>query len=364
MTAKAAEIVGRTLNASRAGYGEMDRTGAFLTIPEDWAVPGETRLIGRRRLADDGTIGPGLERGESLVVSDVRTDSRTEAHVEPFTALNICAMLNVPVRERGRTVGLLFVHSPTPRAWAPEEIAFARNVADRVQVGIARLRADEVQATLNRELSHRLKNTLAMVQAIATQTLRNAVDLEAARDALGARLLAMGKAHDLLLTGARESASLEDVVRGALTVHDDAQNGRLRVSVLPCMWAPGPPCRWRSSCTKTGDQRPQVRGALRVPGLRVGVLGDRRRGRGRDPPLALERAGRSPGRRPAAARLRHPADRARAGGRVRRRGPPDLRSRGRDLRVDGGPGRARSRGITPAQDTSVPRPADRRLHAP
>ena len=233
MTAKAAEIVGRTLNASRAGYGEMDRTGAFVTVPQDWAASGETRLAGRHRLADYGTIGPGLERGESLVVGDVRADPRTEAHAEPFTALNICAMLNVPVRERGRTVGLLFVHSPAPRAWAPEEIAFARNVADRVQVGIARLRADEVQATLNRELSHRLKNTLAMVQAIATQTLRNAVDLEAARDALGARLLAMGKAHDLLLTGARESASLEDVVRGALTVHDDAQNGRLRVSGPP-----------------------------------------------------------------------------------------------------------------------------------
>ena len=52
---------------------------------------------------------------------------------------------------------------------------------------------------LNRELSHRMKNTLAMVQAIATQTMRNAMDLEAARDALADRLIALGKAHDLLL---------------------------------------------------------------------------------------------------------------------------------------------------------------------
>lgn len=230
MTAKAAEIVGLTLNASRAGYGELDRTGAFVTVPADWALPGEVRLTGRHRLADYGSIGAGIERGETLAVTDVGSDIRTAAEAEPFTALGIRAMLNVPVRERGRTVGLLFVNSPAPRTWAPEEIAFARNVADRVQVGIARLRADEVQATLNRELSHRMKNTLAMVQAIATQTMRNAVTLEDARHALSARLLAMGKAHDLLLTGERESASLEAVVRGALAIHDDAERGRLRLA--------------------------------------------------------------------------------------------------------------------------------------
>ncbi|GJE44585.1 sensor histidine kinase [Methylobacterium soli] len=229
MTAQAAAIVGRTLNCSRAGYGELDLSGQFITIPQDWAVPGEVSLAGRHRFADYGTIGPALERGDSLVVANVQADARTDGHAAPFTAINICAMLNVPVRERGRTVGLFFAHSPTERAWTAEEIAFARNVADRVQVGIARLRADEQQATLNRELSHRMKNVLAMVQAIATQTMRNAVDLDAARDALAARLIAMSKAHDLLLTGVRESASLEAVIRGALAIHDDAQVDRLRM---------------------------------------------------------------------------------------------------------------------------------------
>ncbi|WP_336492405.1 sensor histidine kinase [Methylobacterium nigriterrae] len=141
-------------------------------------------------------------------------------------SLDIRAMLNVPVRERGRTVGLFYVHSPEPREWAPEDVAFARNVADRVQVGIARLRAEEQQVTLNHELSHRLKNTLAMVQAIATQTLRNAPDLETAQEALIARLIALGKAHDILLTGKGESADVHEIIQGALELHDDLQPGR------------------------------------------------------------------------------------------------------------------------------------------
>ncbi len=78
-------------------------------------------------------------------------------------------------------------------------------------------------------ISHRLKNTLAMVQAIASQTLRDAPDVASARDALLQRLLALGKAHDILLAGNAERARMEAVIRGALALHDNARPGRLRI---------------------------------------------------------------------------------------------------------------------------------------
>ncbi|MBB3905217.1 sensor histidine kinase [Methylobacterium brachythecii] len=229
MTARAAEIVGRVLNGSRAGYGELDQTGEFLTIAEEWVTAGTSRLAGNHRLADYGTIVPVIQSGETLVVRAASEDDRTAGHSAAFAKLDVSAMLNVPVRERGRTVGLLYVHTPEARAWAPEEIGFARNVADRVQVAIGRLRAEEQQSILNHELSHRMKNVLAMVQAIAAQTIRNASDLDAAGDALSARLVAMGKAHDILLGGEHATASLDAVIRGALSIHDDAQVGRLKL---------------------------------------------------------------------------------------------------------------------------------------
>lgn len=92
-----------------------------------------------------------------------------------------------------------------------------------------RAEADAHRDMLSEELSHRLKNTLAMVQAIASQTLRNAPDLESAREALIQRLLALGKAHDILLAGIADRADLEALVRGALSLHDDATVGRLQV---------------------------------------------------------------------------------------------------------------------------------------
>ncbi|MGX7707456.1 PAS domain-containing protein [Methylobacterium sp. Gmos1] len=97
----------------------------------------------------------------------------------------------------------------------------------------ARKAAEAQQEILNRELSHRLKNTLAMVQAIAVQTLRNATDPAAAREALVARLVALGKAHDILLTGEGESADLRAVLEGALAIHDDGRPGRFRLAGPP-----------------------------------------------------------------------------------------------------------------------------------
>lgn len=230
MTAVATEVVGRTLGAARAAYGEMDRTGDVLTVPDDWTVPGITSLAGLHCIADYGEVGPVLRRGDTLVVDDVAEDARTAGQADRYATLDIRSLLNVPVRERGRTVGVFLVHDSARRRWTSEEITFARNVADRVRAGIGRLRAEEQQALLNRELSHRLKNTLAMVQAIATQTLRNAPDLDTARDALADRLIAMGKAHDLLLAGAREGASLDAVIESSLAIHDDAVAGRFRPS--------------------------------------------------------------------------------------------------------------------------------------
>lgn len=93
-----------------------------------------------------------------------------------------------------------------------------------------RKRAEAQQDILHHELGHRLKNTLALVQAIATQTLRNVTDVDAAREALSARLVAMGKAHDILLSGESESAGMEAVLRGALSIHDDGGPQRFRLS--------------------------------------------------------------------------------------------------------------------------------------
>lgn len=93
-----------------------------------------------------------------------------------------------------------------------------------------RKRAEEHQRLLTAELQHRVKNTLAMVQAIASQTLRGATDLDEAREAFAARLISLGRAHDILTQASWTAAPIADVVEGALSMHRQADASRIRVT--------------------------------------------------------------------------------------------------------------------------------------
>jgi PAS domain S-box-containing protein len=79
--------------------------------------------------------------------------------------------------------------------------------------------ASEHQQLLIHELNHRVKNTLATVQAFTTQSLRSAASLHDAREAITARLIALAKAHDVLSAEKWESADLNRIVDDALRLH-------------------------------------------------------------------------------------------------------------------------------------------------
>ena len=79
-----------------------------------------------------------------------------------------------------------------------------------------RRRHDERQRLLVHELNHRVKNTLAIVQSMAMQTLRECDDIALAAERFESRLHALSQAHDMLTRTRWEDASLEDIVRVAI----------------------------------------------------------------------------------------------------------------------------------------------------
>ena len=96
---------------------------------------------------------------------------------------------------------------------------------------LGELKQNEARQTLlMQELSHRVKNTLAMVQAIAAQTLRNAESLDVAAESLGARLIALAQAHDILIQGSWSSVDLRSLVDGALALHAEGESEQFRVT--------------------------------------------------------------------------------------------------------------------------------------
>ncbi|MBW4022060.1 MAG: PAS domain S-box protein [Proteobacteria bacterium] len=88
---------------------------------------------------------------------------------------------------------------------------------------------EERQRLLMEELAHRVKNTLTVVQAIVSQTLRGSGATPEAREALSTRLLALSNAHDLLMQGQWREASLKALVEGSARVHAHGEAGRFRL---------------------------------------------------------------------------------------------------------------------------------------
>ncbi|MDO8401560.1 MAG: HWE histidine kinase domain-containing protein [Bradyrhizobium sp.] len=75
--------------------------------------------------------------------------------------------------------------------------------------------ADKLQKLILGELHHRIKNTLATVSAIASQSFRAAPTIEHGQQAMEGRLLALGRAHDLLMQISWSNASLTHTFSGA-----------------------------------------------------------------------------------------------------------------------------------------------------
>ena len=91
--------------------------------------------------------------------------------------------------------------------------------------------AARLQRLLLEELHHRVKNTLATVMAITSQSLKNATSMEQGREAIAHRLIALGRAHDLLLQTSWTSASLPAVVSAAIGPFDTPGAERFIVQV-------------------------------------------------------------------------------------------------------------------------------------
>jgi two-component sensor histidine kinase len=89
--------------------------------------------------------------------------------------------------------------------------------------------SDKLQKLILEELHHRIKNTLATVSAIASQSLRNVPGAEHAQHAIEGRLLALGRAHDLLLQARWTSADLGKVVRGATEAFDNPDAAKFTI---------------------------------------------------------------------------------------------------------------------------------------
>ena len=218
----AAGILAHATDATRAGYGLVDAARETVEVLSDWHAAGTASVAGLHDFRTYGSYIEDLKRGEVVAIEDVALDPRTRDTAESLLSIGIRVLLNVPILERGRLVGIAFVNWADPHPFTEDDLAFVRTVADRVQIAVARLQVEADQRVLNEELSHRLKNTFAMVISIASQTLRT-VPERAPVEAFERRIHALSSAHDVLLRQSWASAPAREVMRAVLANagHDD-----------------------------------------------------------------------------------------------------------------------------------------------
>lgn len=104
--------------------------------------------------------------------------------------------------------------------------AEAHNVAILFSDITARRAADQQMKLINVELGHRMNNAMALVQAIASQTLRGVKERDAV-EAFERRLDALSRAHHILEQQSWSSVGLRAVIAGVLAAHADKARVKL-----------------------------------------------------------------------------------------------------------------------------------------
>lgn len=161
-------------------------------------------------------IPPDRQDEESEILARIRRGE----HIEHYET--------VRRRKDGTLIDISLTVSPVKNAAG--EIVGASKIARNIS---ERKRAEEALHLIVDESKHRIRNTLATVQAIATQTL-HASDEE--RLAFVARLSALGRAHDLLSVENWSRAKIGDVVNQALAPFRDKAYERFVVEGPEDLW--------------------------------------------------------------------------------------------------------------------------------
>jgi two-component sensor histidine kinase len=128
-----------------------------------------------------------------------------------------CLTRIVPLRDSNGTVG--------------------RWIGTHIDISERKRREDHIRL-MSSELSHRTKNLMAVVMAIAAQTAKGSETVGQYHERFSARLTALAHCHDLLVRDKWVGASLQDVVAAQLKPFREAREGRVSAAGPPLILKP------------------------------------------------------------------------------------------------------------------------------
>lgn len=239
---RACEVMAHQLSAPRAGFARVDADGVLALIIDEWAAEGFPSLAGATRRLDafGPQISTDLHAGRPLVISDVTAGGPTPQVLEVYGALRIGSYLTSPLIKGRRMAAYLYVCQDEARVWTPDEISFVADIAELIWTASERARseaalkqAEETERLLIREVDHRAKNVLAVVQSLAHLT--PFVDKAQYVEALSGRIGSLARSHSLLSTGRWAGVRLDDLLRQELEPYGAGTDERLILEGPPVL---------------------------------------------------------------------------------------------------------------------------------
>src|SRR5246500_1795653 len=177
-------IVSKTLEG-RVTSWNAGATRLFGYAPEEMIGQSITRIIPPELHAEEDRILAQLRRGEHIDHYETVRVAKDGRRID----VSLCVS---PLRDKsGRVIGASKI---------------ARDITERKQ-------AETLQRLLVQELNHRVKNTLATIQAIANQSMRRARSPAEFVRGFSGRVQALARTHDLLTQTRLQGAEIMDLVR-------------------------------------------------------------------------------------------------------------------------------------------------------
>jgi PAS domain S-box-containing protein len=243
-----------TYEHAAIGIVEIDAEGRFLRVNEAiCSIVGSSReellgwkLFGRTH-PDDRDVDEDLYRRQ--VAGDIGFYSLEKRFV----------------RRDGRVIWIA-VRSSTVRDHDGQFLYGVRVVQDITE----RKESEERQKLLIDELNHRVKNTLATVQSLASQTARGTASPDAFRQAFEGRLIALSQAHDQLTRRHWKSADLGDIVDGATAAYLSRAREQISIEGEPLTVTPRVALTLAMALHELSTNAAKY-GALSVPGGRIDI---------------------------------------------------------------------------------------------
>lgn len=200
---RATELVAEGLDVRMAKVLELLPGGDELLVRA--GVNWKPGVVGNATLGAgaDSPAGYALRRDEPVISHDVSKETRFKIP-QMMIEHGIRSMVNVVIAGEDAPFGVLEVDAPQKRSFDEDDVAFLQTYANMLAAAVDRNRAHKSlesgvreQKMLVRELQHRVKNILGLVQSLANQT--SAVDEGARtfRETFVGRLQALARAENL-----------------------------------------------------------------------------------------------------------------------------------------------------------------------